>query len=82
MTFPPGGDTGRHRHPGDEYLMVQEGEILHSVDGEAPRTLKAGDSLHTDPGIVHRNQNVSDKPARAIEVFIVDKGKPRLEHVQ
>lgn len=79
VTFPPGGDTGRHIHHGDDYLMVQEGEILNTVAGNAPRVLKAGDSVHIDPEVVHRNQNVTDKPARTVEVFIIDKNKPRSE---
>jgi hypothetical protein len=32
-------------------------------------------------GTVHRNQNMTDKPARSIELNIMDKDKPALELV-
>jgi quercetin dioxygenase-like cupin family protein len=39
-----GGSTGRHTHPGIETGYVLEGTTLLAIDGEAPRTLRAGDS--------------------------------------
>jgi quercetin dioxygenase-like cupin family protein len=70
-----------HRHPGDQWAAVQEGEVTFTIKGQAPRTLKAGDSVYVPRGTVHRNQNLTDKPARSIEVNILDKDKPGLEPV-
>jgi hypothetical protein len=36
---------------------------------------------HIPRGTVHRNQNLTDKMARSIEVNILDKDKPGLEPV-
>ena len=52
-----------------------------TIKGEPPHVLKAGDSYHIPRGTVHRNQNLSDKPARTIELNIMDKDKPILEPV-
>jgi oxalate decarboxylase/phosphoglucose isomerase-like protein (cupin superfamily) len=41
--------------------------------------LKAGDSNYVPRGVIHRQQNLSDKPARYIEMRIFDKGKPASE---
>jgi quercetin dioxygenase-like cupin family protein len=77
--FPPHGGVDFHRHPGDQWSAVQEGEITLTIRGQAPRTLKAGDSAYIPRGTVHRNQNLTDKPARTIELNIGDKDKPWAE---
>ena len=43
--------------------------------------LKAGDSIYVPRGTIHRNQNLTDKPARAINLNIMDKDKPQTEQV-
>jgi quercetin dioxygenase-like cupin family protein len=81
VIFPANGDSGFHRHPGDQWNTVQDGEVTLTVKGEAPRTLKIGDSAYIPRGTVHRNQNLTDRPARVIELNIMDKDKPDLESV-
>jgi quercetin dioxygenase-like cupin family protein len=81
VTFPPGMGNQFHKHPGDQWTAVQEGEVTLTIKGQPPHTLKAGDSFHIPRGTVHRNQNVTDKPARTIELNIWDKDKPGLELV-
>ena len=81
ITIPPGQGNQFHRHPGDQWAAVQEGEVILTIKGQAPRTLKAGDSVHIPRGTIHRNQNLTDKPARSVELNIVDKDKPLLELV-
>ena len=81
VTIPPKGGNDFHRHPGDQWSAVQEGEVTLTVQGQAPRTLKVGDSAYIPRGTIHRNQNLTDKPARTIELNIVDKDKPLLEPV-
>jgi quercetin dioxygenase-like cupin family protein len=76
-----GGATPFHRHPGDQWEMVQEGEITYTVKGEEPKALKAGDSVYIPRGTVHRNQNLSGQPVRTVELMIVDKDKPHTEPV-
>jgi quercetin dioxygenase-like cupin family protein len=81
VTIPAKEGNNFHRHPGDQWSAVQEGEITLTVRGQAPRTLKAGDSAYIPRGTIHRNQNLTDKPARTIELNIMDKDKPLLEPV-
>src|SRR5277367_1835179 len=68
-----------HRHPGDQWAAVQEGEVTLTIKGQEPRTLKVGDSVYIPRGTIHRNQNLTDKPARSIELVIVEKDKPQVE---
>ena len=81
ITVPPGAGNEFHRHPGDQWTAVQEGEVTFTVRGQPPVVLKAGDSNYVPRGIIHRQQNLSDKPARYIVLNIFDKGKPPAEPV-
>jgi quercetin dioxygenase-like cupin family protein len=81
VTIPAKDGNNFHRHPGDQWSAVQEGEVTLTVRGQAPRTLKVGDSAYIPRGTIHRNQNLTDKPARTIELNILDKDKPALEPV-
>jgi quercetin dioxygenase-like cupin family protein len=81
VTAPPGSGNQFHRHPGDQWTAVQEGEITFTIKGKPPVVLKAGDSNYVPRGTVHRQQNLSDKPARYIEMRIFDKDKPAAERV-
>ena len=64
-TMPPGAGNQFHRHPGDQWTAVQEGEVTFTVKGEPPKVLKAGESNHVPRGTVHRQQNLTDKPENA-----------------
>ena len=77
----PADATPFHRHPGDQWEMVQEGEITYTVKGEEPKVLKAGDAVYIPRGTVHRNQNLSGQPVRTVELMIIDKDKPHTEPV-
>jgi quercetin dioxygenase-like cupin family protein len=81
VTAPPGSGNQFHRHPGDQWTAIQEGEITFTVKGQPPVVLKAGDSNYVPRGTIHRQQNLTDKPARYIEMRIFDKGKPAAEQV-
>jgi quercetin dioxygenase-like cupin family protein len=72
----PGGATAFHTHPGDQWEMIQEGEVTYTVKGQEPKVLKVGDAVYIPRGTIHRNQNLGDKPARTVELVIADKDKP------
>jgi quercetin dioxygenase-like cupin family protein len=55
------------------------GEVTFTIKGQPPQMLKAGDSNYVPRGTIHRQQNLSDKPARYIEMMILDKGRPASE---
>ena len=79
VTMLPGGGNEFHRHPGEQWTAIQEGEITFTIKGQPPQVLKAGDSNYVPRGVIHRQQNRSDKPARYIEMRIFDKGVPASE---
>jgi quercetin dioxygenase-like cupin family protein len=81
VVIPPGAGNQFHRHPGDQWWAVQEGEVTYTVKGQEPRLVKAGESVYVPRGTVHRNQNLSKLPARSIELNITDKDKPQTEQV-
>ena len=81
ITVPPGAGNEFHRHHGDQWTAVQEDEVTFTIKGQPPVVLKAGDSKYVVRGIVHRQQNLSDKPARYVVINILDKGKPVAEPV-
>jgi quercetin dioxygenase-like cupin family protein len=81
VLIPPGGGNDFHRHPGDQWQMVQEGEVTLTVKGQKPRLLLPGDSAYIPRGTVHRNQNFGEKASRAVEVLILDKNAPGSEKV-
>jgi len=81
VVIPAGAGNQFHRHPDDQWWAVQEGEVTFTVKGQAPRAMKAGDYVYVPRGTVHRNQNVSNRPARSIELNITDKDKPQTEQV-
>ena len=43
--------------------------------------LKPGEFVYVARGTIHRNQNLSNSPARAIELNITDKDVPQTEPV-
>jgi len=69
------GCAGSHTHPGLESTYVMEGELVLKLDGEPDKVLKAGESFHIPPGVVHDACNTSVTPAKALGVFVVEKGK-------
>jgi quercetin dioxygenase-like cupin family protein len=81
VTMPPGAGNQFHRHPGDQWTAVQEGEVTFTIQGQPPKVLKAGDWTHVPRGTVHRQQNLTNRPSRYIEMRIFDKGVPASEQI-
>lgn len=72
----PGASAPRHTHAGDEISYVLEGEVELLVDGEPPRTVKAGEAFVVPAGKVHGARNGGRALLRFVGVYVVDKGKP------
>ncbi len=81
VVLPPGAANQFHRHPGDQWWAVQEGEVIYTVRGQTPRTMKPGDWVYVPRGTIHRIQNMSGQNARSIELNITDKDAPQTEVV-
>jgi quercetin dioxygenase-like cupin family protein len=76
--FVAGAGTPRHVHPGDQWTVVQVGEVTMVVnDGEA-KVMKVGEMIRIPAGVPHETYNRTDQPARTLEIFVLEKGKPNI----
>jgi quercetin dioxygenase-like cupin family protein len=71
----PNVNIGRHTHPGPESGFMLEGEMVLIVDGQPPKTVKAGESYQVPPGAVH-DARTGPQGAKVIATYVVEKGKP------
>jgi quercetin dioxygenase-like cupin family protein len=73
----PGAQSGRHFHPGPEFLYIQEGSFVLELDGDAPVTMNSGDSRHIPAKQIHNARNTSTTAPTKVLVFsIAEKGQP------
>ena len=78
----PGGRTGKHYHPGQEFIYVLEGEGRIEEAGKPPVDLKPGVGVYfqsdpTKPTYVHEGINLSQtKPLKLVTTLITEKGQP------
>jgi quercetin dioxygenase-like cupin family protein len=72
----PGATSARHSHPGEDFGYLIAGAIVLMVDGKPPVTLKAGDAFFTERGHFHNAKNVGTVTARAVDTYVIDRGKP------
>jgi quercetin dioxygenase-like cupin family protein len=72
----PGGQSGRHSHPGTESSYILEGEGTLEIDGQPPRMVKAGDSFTIPAESIHNAKVSSSTPLKVITTYVVEKGKP------
>jgi quercetin dioxygenase-like cupin family protein len=66
----PGGETGRHQHPGPTLIIVLEGELSEWVLGGQANTLIAGHAYWRAADQEHNVRNLSGKLARALAVHL------------
>jgi len=76
IEIPAGGVSARHSHPGEDFGYLLEGTIVLMVDGYPPLTVKAGETFFTPRGHFHSARNIGKITARAVDTYIIDKGKP------
>jgi quercetin dioxygenase-like cupin family protein len=79
---PPGMAAPKHSHPGDEFVVLLEGEVEVELDGAPPVRVRAGEAMHVEAGRMHRPKSVGNVPAKFISVWIVEKDKPLTINVQ
>lgn len=82
VNMPPGAREGRHTHPAEAVVYVLEGVITLDVEGKPRAAYKAGESFFIDRGTVHEGMNLGSAPAKAVAVFVADKGKPLTTQVK
>lgn len=74
--LPKGAVIARHIHPGEEIGVLKAGELTLTLDGSAPRRLKAGDTYVIPRGVPHEARGESVETATLIATWIIDKGQP------
>lgn len=74
--IPPGATSKRHSHPGEDFGYLIEGTIVLMVDGEPPVTVHAGEVFFTERGRIHNARNIGTTTARAVDTYVIDRGKP------
>ncbi len=87
LSIPPGATSPAHRHPGDTFVYVIEGEVQIGLNEDAPVIAKAGETFHEPPMSLHKstlNPSKTDK-THAIAIMIIDSDKqstvaPGAEH--
>ena len=77
VVIPPALVGGKHYHPGDEFLYLVEGSLTIEIDGNAPVTLKPGETVHIPGKAIHRALNPNaTAPARVLTFGVFQKGQP------
>lgn len=76
IEIPPGASSARHSHPGEDFGYLIEGTIVLQVDGQPPKTVRAGEVFFTERGHIHNARNIGATTARAIDTYVIDEGKP------
>ncbi|MGF7155430.1 cupin domain-containing protein [Novosphingobium gossypii] len=76
VTYAPGDSSPAHTHAKSAFITayVLEGAIVSAVNGDAPKTYKAGEYWTESPGDQHGvSANASKtQPAKLLAIFILD----------
>lgn len=68
-------NSGLHTHPGFDPAYLLEGSLDVLEPGKPAKPIRAGESWHVIPGVVHEVK-VGDRPTKVLAVYVVEKGKP------
>ena len=73
----PGAATGVHRHPTTRFVYVVEGSVTVEIEGQPPRTYRAGEAFAEQPDTPHNFKNASaSASAKGIGLQLAAKGQP------
>ena len=75
-TIDAGVALGRHTHPGIESAYVLEGGFELPIQGQATRTIKAGDAFQIPPETPHAGGKAGTAKTVVLITYVVQKGKP------
>jgi quercetin dioxygenase-like cupin family protein len=78
VDFESGVASPRHAHPGVEVAYVISGTFEYQLEGRAPVTLKAGDSLFIPEEVAHIAKNIGSDKGSELATYVVKKGEPVL----
>jgi quercetin dioxygenase-like cupin family protein len=73
----PGTASGKHSHPGHEFVYLLEGSAILEEEGRPAVTLKQGETVYQAPGRVHNAKNASTRaPLKVLVFLIAERGQP------
>jgi quercetin dioxygenase-like cupin family protein len=81
VSYPPGGRSAEHRHPGFIVGYVLEGQIRFAINHETPRVLRTGEMFYEPAGALHStSENAQpDRPAKILAFMVAPVGRPVVE---
>ena len=71
-----GVPVARHTHPGVESAYVLEGGFELPIQGQATRTITAGDGFQIPPDTPHAGGKPGTAKSVILITYVVEKGKP------
>src|SRR6266487_1120390 len=79
--IPPGEATGKHYHPGYEFIYTMEGTGIMQEEGKPDVDIKPGVSFYLRSSsdkaeYVHEAKNTGKTPIKFLVVLVSDKGQP------
>src|SRR3982751_3740467 len=80
VSYPPGGRSAEHRHPGFIVGYVLEGQIRFAINHETPRVLRRGEMFYEPAGALHStSENAQPGMPAKILAFMVAPPGPVVE---
>ena len=75
VIIPPNGTVPRHYHPGEEFIYIIEGSVVHVEEGMPEEIRQAGDAFVIAPEVEHEPRGTKEG-ARVIAFRVHDEGQP------
>lgn len=87
VVIPPGQVTGKHYHPGYEFIYTIEGTGVMQEEGKPDVAIKPGVSFYLRSSsdkaeYVHEARNTGRTPIKFLVVLVSDKGQPMVKPVK
>jgi quercetin dioxygenase-like cupin family protein len=81
VSYPPGGRSAEHRHPGFIVGYVLEGQIRFAINHETPRVLRRGEMFYEPTGALHSTSENAQPgmPATNLAFMVAPPGRPVAE---
>jgi Cupin domain len=81
ITFGPGQQTGKHRHPCPVVGFIVDGSVVLEVEGEPPQTLPAGSSFYepADTVILRFDNSSITAPMKFVAHYLLNGKQDLIE---
>jgi quercetin dioxygenase-like cupin family protein len=81
VSYPPGGRSAEHRHPGFIVGYVLEGQIRFAINDETPHVLRRGEMFYEPTGVLHSTSENAQPgiPAKILAFMVASAGSPVVE---